>query len=93
MIPQATPMYATVWHPGRGSEPDKIDDSPYLVIGWTEDGRGLPANPVIVKLGGHNGRPEVWAYPIGDLDPTLDYADDLNDALTTISRYLPDNRV
>jgi hypothetical protein len=93
MIPQSTPLYATVWRPGRENEPDKIDDSPYLVIGWTETYDCLPAAPVIVKLGGHNGPPETWAYPVEDLDPTLDYADDLNDALTTISRYLPDNRV
>jgi hypothetical protein len=92
MIPQHFPIYATMWHPGRAGEGDSVDDSPYVVIGWQQEGSDLL--PIVLKLGGHNGPPfAVVPVPNGKEGPTLDYADSLADALATIENYPADRRV
>lgn len=93
MLPQTTPLYATVWHPGQAGEPDGIDNAVWLVIAWTiRDFQ--PDQPVIVKLSGHNGPPIVWDFPRPDDEtaPTLDYADSLAEAQATIRAYPEDRR-
>lgn len=97
MMLQATPLYATVWYPGRAGEPDEIDDSVWQVIAWTVTGStdgDCPHRPVIVKLGGHNGPPVKWSYPAPDDEtaPTLNYADSLADAQATIRAYPEEQR-
>lgn len=92
MIPQHFPIYATVWHPGRPGDADSVDDSPYVVIGWLPNGNTWL--PIVLKLGGHNGGPIPFASPVGSQEgPTLDYADSLDDALTTIASYPANKRV
>ncbi len=90
MIAQATPLYANIWYPMAGG--DQIDDSVWQVIGWTGD--DIPDRPIIVRLGGHNGRPVCFSYPVAgdEHGATLDYADSLTDAQNMIMSYPPERR-